>query len=134
MIVNRLLLLGLACLAVGCVVLIVQNSTQRATIGELNGKMATAEHVSKANHRTMQRLAQEKADLVTKIAADTAAAELAQDRYTRLELQYNALETHNERLRDDLATDDPVVADWFSTGMPVAVACSMWPTEPSCSN
>lgn len=81
----------------------------------------------------MNKLAKEKADLVTKLAEGVARSEAAVERIAVLELENETLERAFLEQQKALE-DDPDVAQWMSAGMPVAAACGLWPAARDCQD
>jgi HAMP domain-containing protein len=130
---RNLLLLALIALGATCVVLMVQLAARSSEIEMLHKSLATAELINSHNVDQVNKLAKEKADLVTKLAEGVARSEAAVERIAVLELENETLERAFLEQQKALE-DDPDVAQWMSAGMPVAAACSLWPAARDCQN
>lgn len=133
MMFRNLLLLALITLGATCVVLMVQLAARNSEVELLRKSLATAELVNSHNVEQVNRLAREKAALVTKLAEGVARSEAAVERITALEMENEVLE--RAFLEQQKALEgNPDAAEWMSTGMPVAAACSLWPAARTCQD
>src|SRR5690606_35733594 len=113
--------------------LMVQLAARSSEIEMLHKSLATAELINSHNVDQVNKLAKEKADLVTKLAEGVARSEAAVERIAVLELENETLERAFLEQQKALETD-PDVAQWMSAGMPVAAACSLWPAARDCQD
>ena len=123
-----------------CLVLVLLSSYLAVRLNHVKGDRDSAQSglalcasVNESQVDQLHKLAREHGALVSKIAADTAAAEVAAARYLTLEAQYDSLNTENEALRDQLGRDNPETGRWLAAGMDHRVACSLW-SGPACKN
>jgi hypothetical protein len=130
--VKNLLLLGVIALGATCVILTLQLQARGTKIDLLQKNLATAEMVNGQNVNEVKRLALEKGELVSKLAADVARSEAAMERITLLEHENETLERAFVEQQRALGEADPVVAEWQLAGMPASVACSLWPGSRTC--
>lgn len=130
---RNLMLLALVALGATCVVLMVQLAARSSEIEMLHKSLATAELINSHNADQVNKLAKEKADLVTKLAEGVARSEAAVERIAALELENETLERAFLEQQKALE-DDPDVSQWMSAGMPVAAACSLWPAARDCQD
>lgn len=133
MMFRNLLSLALIALGATCVVLMVQLAARNSEVELLRKSLATAELVNSHNVEQVNRLAREKAALVTKLAEGVARSEAAVERIAALEMENEVLE--RAFLEQQKALEgNPDAAGWMSSGMPVAVACSLWPAARTCQD
>lgn len=133
MMFRNLLSLALIALGATCVVLMVQLAARNSEAELLRKSLATAELVNSHNVEQVNRLAREKAALVTKLAEGVARSEAAVERIAALEMENEVLE--RAFLEQQKALEgNPDAAGWMSAGMPVAAACSLWPAARTCQD
>jgi len=92
----------------------------------------TALAANKDADEVITRLAISNASLIETIAADQRAAKDAGDRITKLAEQLETKNAENQRIRAQLARENPDVAKYLEGGMPSKLACQLWPE--ACSN
>lgn len=129
----KALLAALLALAVTCGYLGVRLTVVKSERDSLQTTAAVCASANASNIQAISALQSKNAELVSKIAADLARSKDAADQYLKLEAQYDALQSANEALRDELIRTDPKAGEWLLAGMPASVACSVW-KDPSCAH
>lgn len=130
----KLLLLALLAAVAAAILFFFQAAALDRKVTTLEADLALATTFNEQCVGQVNTVAQQKAALVSKIAADTAAAEAAVDRYYRLEYEHGVLEKLTEKYREELVARDPDAAQWMLAGMPSGVACSVWPEAGACKD
>ena len=98
----------------------------KSRLAVVKAEASVCESTNASQTEQIHALAMRNNELVSSIAADTAAAQQAATRYLALEAQYESLNSKNEALRDQLGRDNPETGRWLAAGMDARIACSLW--------